>query len=74
MNAHIVEDQYNNREPEDINSVEELDENRASSVNDIVTIFGKPEHCESAKQILIDNVPKTIDVSWFQKYIILGTF
>jgi len=32
-------------------------------MNDIVTIFGKPENCESAKQILIDNIPKTIDVS-----------
>lgn len=36
-------------------------------MNDIVTIFGKPENCESAKQILIDNIPKTIDVSCFLK-------
>lgn len=57
----VIEDQYN-REQEDIG--EDADENRAPSVNDIVTIFGKPEHCESAKQILIDNIPKTIDVSY----------
>ncbi|VVC39754.1 K Homology domain,K Homology domain, type 1 [Cinara cedri] len=62
------EDQYNNRELEDINGGEEPDENRTPSVNDIVTIFGKPEYCESAKQILIDNVPKTIDLNVPSEY------
>lgn len=62
----LIEDQYN-REPEDVNVGEDTDENRAPSVNDIVTIFGKPENCESAKQILIDNIPKTIDVSFCYK-------
>ncbi|XP_022182851.1 vigilin [Myzus persicae] len=61
------EDQYN-REQEDVNVVEETDENRAPSVNDIVTIFGKPENCESAKQILIDNIPKTIDLNVPSEY------
>lgn len=60
----LIEDHYN-REQEDVNVVEDADENRAPSVNDIVTIFGKPENCESAKQILIDNIPKTIDVSYY---------
>lgn len=60
------EDQYN-RDTDDINS-EEPDENRAPNVNDIVTIFGKPENCEKAKLILIDNIPKTIDLNVPSEY------
>jgi len=59
----LVEDQYN-REAEEVVG-EDVDENRTPSVNDIVTIFGKPENCEIAKKILINNVPKTVDVSFF---------
>ncbi|XP_050546345.1 vigilin [Daktulosphaira vitifoliae] len=55
-----LEDQYN-REQEDANGEE--DENRPPSVNDVVTIFGKPENCEKAKQTLINNIPKSIDLN-----------
>jgi hypothetical protein len=37
--------------------------NCSLSVNNKVTIFGKLEHCENAKQLLIDNIPTTIAIS-----------
>ncbi|XP_029347773.1 vigilin-like [Acyrthosiphon pisum] len=62
-----TEDQFNHKQ-EDVNVVEDTDEKCAPSVNDIVTISGKSENCERAKQILIDNIPKTIDLNVPSEY------
>lgn len=48
---------------ENINGKQNSDENSATQVNDIITIVGNPNNCESAKKMLMENIPKTIEVS-----------